>query len=629
MGKRNCFLAFFIMCSFILIGASGLSQVWAGYEVGYNVVAEESGEILSGALADHASDNGIGLFSLETYTDSYGDQLDENARWFYDQLVQNYVTEYSQHLENLSISFEFPKSISFEAVVEDGSFQKKGEDYELAKSRVNSAIQAASDAFSYDYPQAFWFRGGSYGYRIICNYDLSSSTGYRAVFSGFSFNPESREITTGAHKRMDAFMENVQKTVQELNSRTAGMSPRQKIKTVHDYICQKAVYRNDNTMWVHTAASLFLDENPAFVCEGYAKSMKILCYYMGINCACISGTAKGTAQGTPGAHMWNYIQMEDGKWYLVDATWDDVGANPSERYLLVGRQSVGQFITIGEERVEYTSFSTSSSGNSSPVFILPVLWEKGYGEKEEISDVTPTETPVPTSVPVATPTKVPVSTITPEPTLTATPAPTRVPVPTAMPVPTRVPVPTATPIPSEKPVPTKAPAVTKAPAPTNTPVPAADPKPTAAPVSVTLQIGQSYKPSGKIKKLSTSNKKIVLIGKNKKITGKKSGRATVTITYTNGSRKTLYVKVQKGIVKTTAISLNKRSVTLAKKGKSFKLKVVLTPVTSQQKVTYKSSNPKVATVNSKGKIVAKKRGTTVITVKSGNKKVTCKVRVKK
>ena len=117
--------------------------------------------------------------------------------------------------------------------------------------------------------------------------------------------------------------------------------------------------------------------------------------------------------------------------------------------------------------------------------------------------------------------------------------------------------------------------------------------------------------------------------KKGKITGKKAGKATVTITYTNGSRRIFQVKVQKGIVKTTSVSVNKRNIILARKGKSFQLKVTLTPVTSQQKVTYKSSNSKVAAVNSKGKIVAKKKGTATITVKSGNKKITCKVKVKK
>ena len=113
------------------------------------------------------------------------------------------------------------------------------------------------------------------------------------------------------------------------------------------------------------------------------------------------------------------------------------------------------------------------------------------------------------------------------------------------------------------------------------------------------------------------------------MTAKKVGKAKVTITYTNGNTYIYRVKVQKGIVKTTAISLNKRSVTLAKKGKSFQLKVKLTPVTSQQKITYKSSNSEVVSVSAKGKLTAKKKGTATITVKSGKKKITCKVKVKK
>lgn len=55
---------------------------------------------------------------------------------------------------------------------------------------------------------------------------------------------------------------------------------------------------------------------------------------------------------------------------------------------------------------------------------------------------------------------------------------------------------------------------------------------------------------------------------------------------------------------------------------------MLAPVTSKQKITYKSSNTKVATVNSKGQITAKKKGTAVITVKSGSKTVKCKVTVR-
>ena len=573
------------------------------------IEAEESGEIISGAIAGDSVDSGISLFSLDYYTDSYGAQLDGNAKALYDLLVQNYVVDYSQYLESVDFPFEFPDTITFEAVVEDGSFQRKGESYVQATDDVKTAIQAASDAFSYDYPQAFWFRGSNYGYRVSCVRDGSSSTGYRGTFKNFTFKPANREISENAHTRMGDFMDGVQSAVAELNEQTLGMDMEQKIKRIHDYICQRVTYRNDNTLWVHSAASLFLDADPAFVCEGYAKSMKIFCYYMGINCACISGTARGTSSGTPGAHMWNYVQMDNGNWYLVDATWDDVGTPPSSRYLLVGRSTKGQYITIGEERVEYTSFSTTSAETAGPVFILPVLAEESYADNKGKNE------PAVTVVPTVTPT----AAVSAEPTPTVSVAPTPTVSVKPIPIVSAEPTPTA----SVAPIPT----VSVTPIPTATPVPTATPTPTTT--TLTLRVKQTYKSGGKIKSVRTTNKKIVKVDKKGKITGKKAGKATVTITYTNGSRRIYQVKVQKGIVKTTAVSVNKRNIILAKKGKSFQLKVTLTPVTSQQKVTYKSSNSKVAAVNSKGKIVAKKKGTATITVKSGNKKITCKVKVKK
>ena len=583
------------------------------------IEAEESGEIISGAIAGDSVDSGISLFSLDYYTDSYGAQLDGNAKALYDLLVQNYVVDYSQYLDSVDFPFEFPDTITFEAVVEDGSFQRKGESYVQATNDVKTAIQAASDAFSYDYPQAFWFRGSNYGYRVSCVRDGSSSTGYRGTFKNFTFKPANREISENSHTRMGDFMGGVQSAVAELNEQTLGMDMEQKIKRIHDYICQRVTYRNDNTLWVHSAASLFLDADPAFVCEGYAKSMKIFCYYMGINCACVSGTARGTSSGTPGAHMWNYVQMDDGNWYLVDATWDDVGTPPSSRYLLVGRSTKGQYITIGEERVEYTSFSTTSAETAGPVFILPVLAEESYADNKGKNE--PAVTVVPTVTPTAAVSAGPTPTVSvkPAPTVSVAPTPTA----SAEPAPTVSvkPAPTAsaktTPTASVAPIPT----VSVAPIPTATPIPTT--------TILTLRVKQTYKSGGKIKSVRTTNKKIVKVDKKGKITGKKAGKATVTITYTNGSRRIYQVKVQKGIVKTTAVSVNKRNIILAKKGKSFQLRVTLTPVTSQQKVTYKSSNSKVAAVNSKGKIVAKKKGTATITVKSGNKKITCKVKVKK
>lgn len=78
---------------------------------------------------------------------------------------------------------------------------------------------------------------------------------------------------------------------------------------------------------------------------------------------------------------------------------------------------------------------------------------------------------------------------------------------------------------------------------------------------------------------------------------------------------------------TKKIKLNRRKLTL-KRGKSFKLKVTLTPINSRDKITYVTSNKKVVKVYRNGRIKALKKGKANITVISGNKKVICRVTVK-
>jgi uncharacterized protein YjdB len=83
----------------------------------------------------------------------------------------------------------------------------------------------------------------------------------------------------------------------------------------------------------------------------------------------------------------------------------------------------------------------------------------------------------------------------------------------------------------------------------------------------------------------------------------------------------------KKTVSTTSISLNKTKITI-KKNKKYTLKATVKPKNSTQKVTWSSSNKKIATVSSKGVVTAKKKGTVYITAKSGSKTKKCKVTVK-
>lgn len=159
-------------------------------------------------------------------------------------------------------------------------------------------------------------------------------------------------------------------------------------------------------------------------------------------------------------------------------------------------------------------------------------------------------------------------------------------------------------------------------------------KPTATPTPVvkpgiTAKVSQVYvgkkatikvtktKVTGKVT-FKSSNKKVATVNSKGVITGKKAGKAVITVKVGKYTKK-LTVKVKK-----PSFKLAKSSVKL-KKGKKTTIRVKAAPVS---KVTYKTSNKKVATVNSKGVVTAKKKGTAKITVKCNGITRTFKVTVK-
>lgn len=148
-----------------------------------------------------------------------------------------------------------------------------------------------------------------------------------------------------------------------------------------------------------------------------------------------------------------------------------------------------------------------------------------------------------------------------------------------------------------------------------------------------IKLKVSYKNvKGKVKwSIDTKSKKYATLkakGNTATIKAKKKvGKVKVTVKV-GSVKKTKTIQVVNPV---KSIKLNAKKKTLKVK-KSFKLKAVIGPKNAtNKKVTYKSSNKKVATVNSSGKVTAKKKGKATITVTSKSNpkvKAKCKIVVK-
>lgn len=166
----------------------------------------------------------------------------------------------------------------------------------------------------------------------------------------------------------------------------------------------------------------------------------------------------------------------------------------------------------------------------------------------------------------------------------------------------------------------------------------ADSKNIAAGKKVTVKAKVSpSKPTNKALTWKTSNKKWATVSSKGVVTTKKAGAGkTVTITATakDGSKKkgTIKIKImKKGVTKVTLKAKSKK----VKAGKKVTVKATVRPSskkTTNTKLTWKTSNKKWATVNSKGVVTTKKAGkgktVTVTATSTDGTKKSGKIKIK-
>ena len=269
-----------------------------------------------------ASTEPVAVYAAQENVSSYGVQLTEQQKEIYNLLVNKYIGSDGKVNGDTESAKYVPKNAA-----SYGS-------YDAMDKAVGVDVRRAVMAFMRDYPQFFWANQFSYwmGYSEA-PWKVSSIT---IVFY---------EIVDDISQQKDDFNSGIEKAVDEIKSNLSGNATTfDKYNAIHNWICEKAYYNEngrdnpDAYPETHTAYPLFsASQDGGVVCEGYAKAYKILCDQMQLKCMLVTGTAG--SDGTYEAHMWNKVEMSDGNWYVVDATWDDQNTGLRYDYFLCGEQS--------------------------------------------------------------------------------------------------------------------------------------------------------------------------------------------------------------------------------------------------------------------------------------------------
>ncbi|MBE6740657.1 MAG: hypothetical protein E7565_10145, partial [Ruminococcaceae bacterium] len=318
-----------------------------------------SASIFSGNVACAASSVGV------DYSDYYGTQLSGIANELDAFFREKFIVK--QDATNGELTLKNP--ITFKAEIK-GNQIIENDEFIQATNKLNVALQNATDAFLTDHPEVFWLYTIGLKYSIGASY---SSNGWTGHIKKIIIEPH--EVYTGASDKIaqyevavDGVVQNIRNNVNNTNNRA------ELLKEIHDYVCENAFYSFSVTdkYVFHSSLPVFIG-NGEVVCEGYAKAFKVLCDEFGIPCVLVHGVAStGNVEGE--AHMWNYVQLDDGKWYLVDATWDDQVSAIKKTYFLAGYNSDGFYEKIKDERIAYGDFSVTGYKE----FQYPELSNEGY-----------------------------------------------------------------------------------------------------------------------------------------------------------------------------------------------------------------------------------------------------------
>jgi len=251
---------------------------------------------------------------------------------------------------------------------------------EREKCAAIDAMQVAFSVFDHDHPGCIRLRG--YGFSHSVKY-LNDTTGQIEITFDLY-------LTSGEASEYYALQDQQNAAINSILSKIPSeLSVYDQIRCFNSFLTKNNGYNTEQILHAsspdtaHYAITAltgnFGAEGP--VCEGYAKAFKMLCDARGIPCEYIEGV---TNTGT--GHAWNAVQMEDGKWYVVDITANDPSTTTAttatsglenQTYLLLGTES-----NVGGQKICETLFPWEYTlGLDFPNY--PTLSETAYTPSTE------------------------------------------------------------------------------------------------------------------------------------------------------------------------------------------------------------------------------------------------------
>ena len=273
-------------------------------------IYEFSTSTRTNSIVNNLKDNGnqytntsLNVTNLENNNENTTTDSEDYKKYFYNQLNSNAKSIYSQIVNNFDLLKAGDKTIDFsnDTADADTNFQTAWDALMLDNPEIffintnNITLQSKSD-------RKIWEKTPKYSYKLMP----------KQAKKYYMDKWQTQDEVDGAIKEVD-------EKAKDIIANAKG-SRYDKVKYIHDYIVDNAEYDNSDRTNNGNIYGLLIEKNA--VCEGYAKAFQYLLDLLDIPNIIVYGEGVNSNNQSE-FHSWNYVQMDNGKWYAVDTTWDD------------------------------------------------------------------------------------------------------------------------------------------------------------------------------------------------------------------------------------------------------------------------------------------------------------------
>ncbi len=242
-------------------------------------------------------------------------------------------------------------------------------EFSVKDSNARSYFQTVWDAVSLDRPDLFWIdtqkvslvtTTTSFLGKKNYKYTLEPKEGGSYFIDYFTKSSEVRAAKLAIEQITD-----------DIIQRASG-STEDKIRFVHDELVNRIEYNQESNINNSNLYGAIIEGK--CVCEGYAEAFKYILDKLEIPCVTIYGTGVDN-NGEAEAHAWNYVKMDNGKWYAVDVTWDDP--------IIIGNGKLSdksryRYFLKGSDNFNSTHIEDGDVSQTGQTFKYPTLSKEDY-----------------------------------------------------------------------------------------------------------------------------------------------------------------------------------------------------------------------------------------------------------